>query len=494
MTVDLLDDRVGADRDWIRRKGFRGFMREAWPLVDPHALVWGWHIDAIAEHLEALHRREIRDLVINVPPGMSKSITCSVLYPAWVWGPGADPSHRWIMTSYSERLLLRDARKMRTLVDGQWYRERWPDVRIPKDRTASTAAGVYFTTRGGMRYSATVRGSVTGDHADTVGVDDPIDPQGASATSGAELDAVLEWWTGTMPSRYRDHARSGRFLVMQRVHERDLTKEFKRAGATMLCLPMRYERAHPHRYARDPRTRDGEILCPARIPEAEVLRLEEALGPNRAAAQLQQRPAPAGGGVFKGEWFKRWTELPPDGAWTISVDCTFKVTSDGSFVVIQVWYQVGPNFYLVDQRRERMSFTETLVALLAMLDAYPSVLKTLVEDKANGTAVVDVLKAKVPGLLLVEPHGGKEARANAVQGLPAAGNVFVPDEALAKYPDGRKGAPWVPAFIAECEGFPRAMNDDQVDAMTQFLTHAGRRSPDRLRAAMDAVFNRNKKG
>lgn len=494
MTVDVLDDRVGADREWIRRKGLRGFVHEAWPLVDPHALVWGWHMDAMCEHLEALHRREIRDLVINVPPGMSKSITASVLFPAWVWGPGGDPAHRWIMASYAERLLLRDARKMRTLVDGPWYRARWPDVRIPKDRTASTAAGVYFTTRGGMRYSATVRGSVTGDHADTVGVDDPIDPQGASASSGVELDAVLEWWTGTMPSRYRDHARSARFLIMQRVHERDLTKEFVRAGATVLCLPMRFERAHPFRYPRDPRTREGELLCSARVPEAEAVRLEEILGPNRAAAQLQQRPAPAGGGVFKGAWFKRWTELPPGGTWTISVDCTFKVTSDGSYVVIQVWYQQGPNFYLVDQRRERLSFTDTVAALLAMVAAYPGVMKVLVEDKANGSAVVDVLRSKVMGLVLVEPEGGKEARANAVQGLPAGGNVYVPHETDAKYPDGRRGARWVADFIAECEGFPRALHDDQVDAMTQYLNHAAPRHADRLKAAMDSIFNRNRKG
>jgi predicted phage terminase large subunit-like protein len=485
--LDPLDDRVGADREWIRRKGFAGFVREAWRLVDPHALTWGWHLDAMCEHLTALHKREIRDLVINVPPGMSKSITASVLYPAWVWGPGNDPSHRWIMASYSERLLLRDARKMRTLVNGRWYRDRWPGVRIPEDRTASTAAGVYFTTAGGMRYSATVRGSVTGDHADTVGVDDPIDPQGAAASSGTELDAVLEWWTGTMPSRYRDHATSGRFLIMQRVHERDLTTEFKRAGATVLCLPMRFERAHPSRYPRDPRTAEGELLCPARVPEAEVVRLETTLGPTRAAAQLQQRPAPAGGGTFKGSWFKRWTELPPGGTWCLSDDCTFKVTTDGSYVVLQVWYQQGANFYLVDQRRERLSFTGTVSALVAMRAAYPKAHKTLVEDKANGSAVVDALKRDVPGLVLVEPEGGKEARANAIQGLVAGGNVFVPHETDAVYPDGRRGAPWVAGFIAECEAFPRAMHDDQVDSMTQFLNHAAPRLAQRFAAAMAAI-------
>ena len=475
------------DREWVRRRGLVEFVRRGWGEVEKsQALTWSWHLDAMCEALEAVTRRDIRDLVINVPPGCSKSLVTSVLWPAWVWS--FDPGHRWITVSWGDKVTLRDADKMRSLIKGCWYQERWPAAQLPTGRAQSDAVSVFRTTRGGERFSTTVKGQLTGQHCDTMVVDDPIDPQSAEASSGAALEFVLEWWRKKAATRFRDHRRSARVLIMQRIHEKDLAAEMIRAGATVLCLPMRYERAHPHRWARDPRTREGELLVPERVPEDAVATLEESLGPNGTAAQLQQRPAPAGGGIFKGEWFRRWTELPPGGSWAISVDCTFKTTTDGSYVVIQVWYQQGPGFYLVDQRRERMGFVDTVAALVALSVQYPKAHKKLVEDKANGSAVVDALKRDVSGLVLVEPEGGKEARANAVQALVAAGNVYLPDETSAAYPDGRRGAPWVPAFIAECEGFPRAANDDQVDALTQFLNHAAPRNTERLRAAMANVF------
>ena len=350
------------DRELVRRLGFGEFARRAWPHAEASKLVWSWHIDAIVEHLEALARREIRDLAMFLPPGLSKSRFASVLFPSWVWT--FDHGRRFMCASYSDKVVLRDARAMRNLCAGGWYQARWPEVRFPRDDSASTAAALYSNSAGGFRKSETVRGQWTGEHGDDVLVDDPLDPQGAA--SSAELDLVLEWWTGTMPTRYRDHTTSTRMLVMQRLHERDLGKEFKRAGATVLCLPMRFDSEHPDRWPRDPRRERGELICPQRVPEAEVQRMERTLGPARAAAQLQQRPSPAGGGVFRAEWFKRWTSLPPGGTWSMSIDCTFKVTTDGSYVVIQVWYVVGANHYLVDQRRERMSFTETLAAIIAM--------------------------------------------------------------------------------------------------------------------------------
>jgi predicted phage terminase large subunit-like protein len=262
----------------------------------------------------------------------------------------------------------------------------------------------------------------------------------------------------------------------------------------VLCLPLRFDPNHPHRWPRDPRTTPGELLSPQRLPEAAVQRLERTLGPHRAAAQLQQRPVPAGGGVFKAEWFRRWTELPPGGTWTLSVDAAFKATSDSSFVVIQVWYQQGANFYLVDQRRERLDFTGTVDAIRAMALKYPKAVRKLVEAKANGPAVVSTLKRELPGFVEVEPEGGKEARANAAQPAVAGGNVFIPHVTEARYDDGRVGAPWVEghreSFLFEATTFPKADHDDQVDAMTQFLNYAAPNLAARMAAAMANVFKK----
>ncbi len=467
------------DRELVARLGFAEYARRAWPQVEKVPLVWGWHLDALAEHIEAVAKRQIRDLVINLPPGLSKSRFVSVLGPTWVWT--WDPGRRFMCASYSRQIVLRDARAHRTLVEGEWYRARWPGVEIPSGGETSTAAALFQNSDGGFRKSEPIGGQWTGEHGDDVIVDDPLDPLGAA--SATELDACLEWWTGTMPTRYRNHATSTRTLVMQRLHERDLTSEFLRAGATVLCLPMRFERVHPHRWPRDPRAVDGELVCPARIPEAEVARMETKLGPSRSAAQLQQRPAQAGGSVFKAEWFRRWTEVPPSGTWSMSVDCTFKATDDGSYVVIQVWCVVATRHYLVDQRRERLGFAATVAAILAMRDQYPRCRTVHIEAKANGPAVIEALQGKVSGVVAVEPEGGKEARANACQGDIASGGVYLPDEVHAKYDDGRRGAPWVAAFVHEAVTFPKGATDDQVDAMTQHLNASAGSYAARLRAA-----------
>ena len=488
MTIDpdalaTLPSPASAERELVRRRGLREFVRRAWPHVEPAVLRWNWHHDAMAEHLEAIHRREIHDLVINVPPGCSKSLFCSVIFPAWVWT--LDPSHRWICASYSDKVVLRDARKCRSLVDSEWFRARWPEVQVPRDATASTAITDWYTTAGGMRYSATVRGQVTGQHADTQLVDDPIDPQGAAMASGVELDHVIEWWNVTMSTRARNISTLARVVVMQRLHERDLAAEMIRSGATVLCLPMEFEHAHPNRWARDPRTEEGELLDPVRFPPAATARLKGILGPSAVASQLQQRPSPAGGGVFLDVWFRYWTELPAEGIWSIEVDATFKKTEDGSFVVVQVWLDVGPAHYLVDQRRERMGFAATVAAILAMRLAWPKVRTVRVEGKANGPAVIETLRKDIPGVVEVEPDGGKEARANACQGIVAGGGVYLPHPERAMYPDGRRGARWVPEFVHEAITFPNAAHDDQVDAMTQHLNASAGSFASRMKAAVD---------
>lgn len=481
--------RAAIDREMIRRHGLKEFVRRAWPKVDTSPLVWSWPLDAVCEHLEAVQRREIRDLVVNIPPGLGKSLLVSVLFPAWVWT--FDPEHRWIAASYADSVSLRDARKCRTLLESDWYQACWPDVRLPRDRTASVAVSLYANTLGGQRYTTTVRGAVTGQHSDTALVDDPMDPSGATAASGLELQEVLDWWHHKMSTRFRDPPRSARILVMQRLHTQDLSGDMIASGATVLCLPMRFEARHPHRHSKDPRTAEGELLAPQRYPEAEVGRLETELGPSAAAAQLQQRPAPKGGGILKEAWFKLWTELPPAGVYSFSIDCAFKETATSSYVVLQVWYAHGPNHYLVDQLRERMDFARTILAIVAWSIKYPRAHKKLVESKANGPAVVSVLKTEISGLIEVEPDGGKEARAYAAQPLVFAGNVFVPHPEHATYPDGRKGAPWVTKdFFPEVTVFPRAATDDQVDALTQYLNSAAPSYLDKLRAATDKLLPR----
>ena len=469
------------DRAAVRLYGLREFVRLAWCQFEPARFVAGWHVDAICEHLTAFHERQFQDLVINQPPSTSKSTIASVLFPAWVWT--LDPSHGFICASYDNDLALRDARKMRTLITSDWYHDRWPDVRLPYNSSASKAVGIYETTAGGLRLSVTPRGGITGKHGDTHIYDDLIDPLGADLTSGLELSLVHKWLYETMPTRFRDQRTRGRVLIMQRLHEADPTADFIRDGATVLCLPMRFDKKHPHRYARDPRIVDGELLEPTRFPESVVASLEKTLGPRATACQFQQLPSQAGGGLFQHEWLTRyWVDLPPGGMFTQSWDAAFKAEAGSSLVAGQLWYKVGANFYLVERDTGHKTFTETIAAIESMCARCPECHEILIEDKANGPAIESVLHDKIPGIVMITPEGGKVSRANATEPLFAAGNVLLPDPELARYRDGRRGADWVPTFQHVMETFPVGVQDDDVDACTQYLNYAAGSWTDRYMA------------
>ena len=481
-----LPSAAALDRELVARKGFAEFVRRAWPQVEPAALVWGRHLDAVCEHLDAVLRDEITDLVINEPPGCSKSLIVSTLFAAYTWIH--HPSWRWIAASYAIDVAHRDARRHRELVASDWWAARWPELGIPSGGADSKSVGYFFNTAGGSRYTTTVGGSVTGHHGDGHLIDDPHDPHGVAST--AELERTLAWHRETMPTRFRNPQRPRRILVMQRLHDRDLTAEMVREGATVLCLPMRFESKHPLRWARDWRTEEGQLLVPERYPAAALATLETRLGPRATAAQLQQRPAPAEGAIFRGEWLtRRWVELPAGCTWGLSVDATFKDGSGSDYVVIQCWGSKGADHYLVDQARGRWDFVETVRQLKAMVTRYPRALLKLIEDKANGPAILATLRAEreMAGLVEVNPGAnGKVARAHSVEPLFASGNVYLPDPVLARYDDGRRGAPWVAEYVHELTTFPAAAHDDQVDATTQYLNHVALQGGALLEAAMAA--------
>lgn len=464
------------DREIVSKGGLRGFVSVAWDQLEPAKYVHNWHVEEISEHLEAVTKRQIRRLIINIPPGCMKSLLVSVMWPAWVWT--LQPEHKWIFASYEASLSLRDARKMRNLVESAWWRMRWPDVFLPHEKARSVRE--FDNNEGGFRFSTSVSGGVTGRHGDTQVADDPLRPldiEGGRAATGVKIEENKVWWKGTMPTRMADPQTSARVIVMQRLHEKDLTGEMLAEGAAdgekyeHLCLPMRFEVARKSVtiIGGDRRTKEGELLWPERFPEAEVARLERELGSQSAAAQLQQSPSPTGGGVFKVDWVKHWgmpgTEFPnhpPLKEMHViqSWDCTFKGLNTSDYVVGQVWGFWKVHAFLLDQVRGQWSFTETCAALEKLSAKWPKGWVKYVEDKANGPAVVNVMKDKVPGLKLVNPEGGKEARANAVQPIWEGGNVWLPHPTI---------APWVGHFEHELTIFPAGAHDDQVDAMTQAL-------------------------
>lgn len=218
----------------------------------------------------------------------------------------------------------------------------------------------------------------------------------------------------------------------------------------------------------DPRKREGALLWPQRMGERAVRAFEEMLGEYGTAGQLQQRPAPRGGGIVKREHFRfyRKHETPTGFDFiVISVDAAFKGGDTSSYVVLQVWGRSPPNSYLLEQVRDRMTFTRTLKEIRALRVRHPRTNVVLIEDKANGSAIIDVLRREIPGVLAEEPGGSKASRAEAAAPIIQAGNVWIPDPAE---------QPWVEAFISEWCAVPNAAFWDQVDSSDQYLNKYGR--------------------
>lgn len=448
-----------------RQIGLRGslvdFVRMAWHLVEPGTpYVHNWHVDCVSEHLEAVSARQIRWLIVNIPPGCMKSSLVQVFWPTREWIQ--DPAHRFMSWSFDQNLTIRDARKALLIMQSGWFKERWGDrFSIAPD----VAAREIRNSRGGLRYSTSVKGKAIGWHADTQIIDDPTNPKSLTDVS---LQDAIDLATNILPTRFKDHNRSARVVIMQRIDDRDLAGHYEREGGyEILRLPMKYEpKAHSYTsIGGDQRTTEGELLFPARFPEVEVAKIERDLGPMNTAAQLQQRPVPEGGAVFQLSWFREVLPTALPATFDISCqswDCTFKGTDDSDYVVGQVWGRKGADFYLLDQVRRRMSFSETKAAIVTMRRKWPKATKILIEDKANGPAIVDSLTKDVAGIEAINPEGGKIARANAVTPLYAAGNVHIVT------PDA-PGYEWVNDWKLEHIAFPRGLHDDQVDAGTQAL-------------------------
>ena len=454
--IDEVDQELAA-------RGLREFVRQAWPVVEPATeFVSGWHLDAICEHLEAVTRGQIHRLLISVPPRHMKSLAVSVFWPCWEWI--THPERRWLFCSYAAGLAIRDSVKCRRMVESPWYRRRWLDrFVLTSDQNEKSR---FENDKAGYRIAIGVGGAATGEGGDRVVVDDPHNVR--EAESEIVRQSVLDWWDQVMSTRLNDPKRGAMVIVMQRVHENDLAGHvLQQGGYEELKLPAEYEGSQQVTSIgwRDPRTEPGELLWPERFGQEEVEALKRTMGSYAAAGQLQQRPAPAAGGILKRHWWKFYGEAPRPCSEVIqSWDCAFKDTRTSDFVVGQVWGRHGADKYLLDQVRGRMDCPATIQAVKRLSEKWPQTQAKLVEDKANGPAVIATLKHEIVGLIAVNPEGGKEVRAHAVSPQIEAGNVYLPDPTI---------APWIGGFLDECAAFPNGAYDDQVDAMSQALVRLG---------------------
>lgn len=441
-------------RELIRRREARKSLHAFILFMNPEYVVSDFsrtvcaNLDAFLVDMMA-GKRPI--LIFGAPPQHGKSDIVSRYFPAYVFG--LYPNLRVGGLSYAFPLATDMNRDVQRIMMAPAYALLFPKSALNARRVVTDDVGAKrnsetFEIVGhkGSYVGQGVGGSLTGKPLDLGIIDDPI-KNAQEALSPTVKEGVWKWYVSTFLTRLSKN--SGQIIMATRWATDDLSGRVVAMypRATVLTFPAINEK--------------GAALIPELHPLEKLLETMKVLGSYFWSAMYQQSPKTLGGMVFKESGIRRYfrKDLPEKfDKIVISLDATFKDTDGSDYVVFQVWGKAGANSYLLDQVRDRMSFTRTKDEFVCLVAKWPQARRRLVEDKANGPAIIDSLKATVSGIIPVEPDGSKVARAHAMTAEWEAGNIWTP------HPEEVE---WAQAFEDEITTFPAAANDDQVDAMTQ---------------------------
>ena len=446
------------------KRSLKDFTKSSWPTIEPgRDFHDNWHIDAISEHLQAVVEGDIKRLIINIPPRHMKSISVAVALPAWTWT--IQPEKRFLFASYASSLSVRDSVKCRRLISSPWYQHHFGDK---FDLTGDQNQKQRFENdKTGMRIATSVDGALTGEGGDIIVIDDPHNVR--EAESSAVREGVLDWWDQAMQTRLNDPKTGAFVIIMQRVHENDLTGHIlanEHGDWDHLCLPARYEIGHPSETKSslsftDPRTKEGELLWPERIDEQTLANLERSLGTYAAAGQLQQRPMPKGGGILRAEWWVPWEsdDLPEIEYVMQSYDTAFSTKEKSSYSARTTWGVFRKNgqinVIVIEMWYDRVTYPELrTLAQEAYEEWQPDAV--MIEKKASGQSLLQDLRMAGIPVIEYNPDRDKEARAHASSALLEDGRIY--------FPANKK---WAKDLIDICAAFPAGDNDDIVDTCTQ---------------------------
>lgn len=463
------------------------FFKAAWPVLEPtRALVWNWHLDTLCGYLESFYRerktRRLIRLILNVPPGATKSMLASVIAPAWVWT--WEPSHRFLCGSNDAELATRDSVKMRRLILSDWYQERWGDaVQLTIDQKEKT---YWENTAGGFRQSQGVRASIIGKRGDTTIWDDPHDAR--QVESDQIRGETLRAWDEAWSTRKNDPDLSGQLIIMQRTHAHDIVghvEEKQLQDWKKVIIPMRYEGPmfdagtdidRPE--LNDPRDDLGDLFFPERFPEHAVNETEEDLGSYGTAAQHQQRPAPRGGGEIQVDWFLRYTRRPSDGKGLryIIVDPAGERKKGRrgkkDNTAMGVWEtRADGNIYLLEGVRDRIGLTERTDRLFEWHAKYKPQLVAYEEYgmQSDIAHIKDRMEREQYRFRIVELGGAirKEDRIRGIIPRLERGGIYFPESMMATLTNGKNVDVMELILTEEVAAFPVARFDDFLDMMAR---------------------------
>jgi len=452
------------DQDFINiekelcQRSLSEFVKSAWHVLEPsQPYIHGWHVDCICDHLEAVTAEEIRRLLINIPPGTMKSTLCNVFWPAWEWGPLGMSSNRIISASHEVGLAIRDTRKMRNLIASDWYQARWP-IAFSGDQNQKL---YYENEDTGWRQACPVK-SMTGKRGDRVVWDDPHSVE--AALSEAERITAVREFKETLPTRLNNPDTSAIVIVMQRLHEEDvsgliLTEDY---GYEHLNLPMEFEKENRCTTSIgfvDPRKEEGELLFPERFPQSVIDEYKKIMGSYGYAGQMQQRPAPRTDGFF--EWEKLQV-ISPEAVPKIRKEVRYwdKAGTDGGdgarTAGVRMGVGVDGNFYVrhVEKGRWAAPRREKIIKETAHRDSKKVKVWLEQEPGSGGKESAEATINNLMGFIVKadRPTGDKAVRAEPYSVAVENGKVYLVE------------GDWNQDFIDEHKTFPVGKHKDQIDA------------------------------
>lgn len=451
----VLTSKLLTDFEFYNRFFFNQIYRRKFVMAPHHHL--------IAEKMKAVARGDIRRLIINCPPRYSKTELGVRSFISWCMAN--NPRGKYMHLSYADSLVKDNSDAIRDIIKSDAFRYLFPEC-VVSPKTDSKEK--WYTTKGGGLYAVSTGSPITGFGAGDFGdrqytgtgsdadgfggciiIDDPLKP--ADKDSELKRERINARFNNTIASRVNNPGVTPIVLIMQRLHDHDMTGFLMDGGSgepwEVLSLPAINE--------------DGTPLWPEKHSIEQLEKMRDA-DPETFASQYMQSPMVAGGNIFKRDWFRFYdaNSVPRyfDKKFQ-SWDFTFKASASADNVCGLTIGKKGPDFYILDYVCDKMTFTESVKAMMLMTEKHPDAIAKYVEAKANGEAVMDVLKAKINGIIGVNPKESKIARAHAVSPLFQAGNVYLP-----------ANAPWVYDYMDELTKFPNAAHDDRVDATTQGLS------------------------
>ena len=473
------------------REHLAPFIKKVFSTVDPKtAYKHNWHIDLIAEYLEAVTFKQIPNLLVNVPPRFLKSICATVSWPAWLLG--LDPSDQIIAASYANKLATKHSVDCRLVIESAWYKSTFPGVHMARDQNEKTK---FQTTERGYRIATSIDGTATGEGGDKLILDDPMNPK--KAYSDVERASTNEWMDQTWSTRKNDPETSSEVVVMQRLHVDDSTGHIKAQIESEsiaqameeheglearrnqhwehLVIPQEAEKRtiiiFPISKKKKIRNK-GELLHPERFTRKTVERTKRRLGTYGYAGQHQQRPTPMGGGRVKTEWFPRYrTPMFSDDTYDeviLSLDTAQKDREINDPSVAEVFVRKNTQWFLAHLWKKQVRYPELKRMTIAMANEWnPDAI--VIEDKSSGSSLIQELEDDTDfAVIAIEPESDKVTRFDTQTPSIEAGVIALPDPLHVP-------VSWL-AYLEECLGhFPSPPAWDELDAMSQFLKHIRKR-------------------